>query len=255
MKVYISVDIESVAGITHWDEAEKTHRDYPEFREQMTREAVAAIEGAQSAGAREIWVKDAHDSGRNLITSMLPADIRLIHSWAGHPLCMVQELDESFDAVMMIGYHSAAGSEANSLAHTLSLKPHLIRLNGRITSEFYIHALAGSMLGVPTVFVSGDEGLMDSLRQAIQDVAEGKTIPWERVKKELNLDVPDRTQSSGAKDAQGHFRSPGPGENSRAARSRLPRISVRISTIYSTWPTSIFGTSPETAMNTPSTTK
>ena len=95
---------------------------------------------------------------------MLPANIRLIRSWAGHPLCMVQELDQSFDAVMMIGYHSPAGSEANSLAHTLSLKPHLIRLNGRVTSEFYIHALAGSMLGVPTVFVSGDEGLMDEVK-------------------------------------------------------------------------------------------
>jgi D-amino peptidase len=164
MKVYISVDIEGVAGITHWDEAEKTHADYPEFREQMTREAVAAIEGAQAAGAKEIWVKDAHDSGRNLITSMLPANIRLIRSWAGHPLCMVQELDKSFDAVMMVGYHSAAGSEANSLAHTLSLKPHLIRLNGRTTSEFYIHALAGSMLGVPTIFVSGDEGLMEEVK-------------------------------------------------------------------------------------------
>jgi D-amino peptidase len=164
MKVYISVDIEGVAGITHWDEAERTHRDYPEFREQMTREAIAAIEGAQAAGAKEIWVKDAHDSGRNLITSMLPADIRLIRSWAGHPLCMVQELDQSFDAVMMIGYHAAAGSEANALAHTLSLKPHLIRINGRIASEFYIHALAGSMLGVPTVFVSGDEGLMEEVK-------------------------------------------------------------------------------------------
>lgn len=160
MKVYISVDIEGVAGITHWDEAQKNHADYGEFREQMTREAVAAIEGAEAAGATEIWVKDAHDSGRNLITAMLPGNIRLIRSWAGHPLCMVQELDDSFDAVMMVGYHAAAGSEANALAHTLSLKPHLIRLNGRVASEFYIHALAGSLLGVPTVFVTGDEGLM-----------------------------------------------------------------------------------------------
>lgn len=163
MKAYISVDIEGVAGITHWDEAQKNHADYAEFREQMTREAVAAIEGAEAAGATEIWVKDAHDSGRNLITSMLPGDIRLIRSWAGHPNCMVQELDETFDAVMMVGYHSAAGSEANALAHTLSLKPHLIRLNGRVASEFYIHALAGSRLDVPTVFVSGDEGLMEEV--------------------------------------------------------------------------------------------
>ena len=91
-KVNISVDIEGVAGITHWDEAEKAHPDYPEFREQMTREAVAAIEGAQAAGAKEIWINDAHDSGRNLITSMLPADMHLIRCLAGHPLCMVQEL-------------------------------------------------------------------------------------------------------------------------------------------------------------------
>lgn len=163
MKVFISVDIEGCAGITHWDEAEKNHADYPEFREQMTREAIAAIEGAEAAGATEILVKDAHSSGRNLITSMLPANVRLVRAWQGHPLCMVQELDESFDAVMMIGYHSAAGSEANSLAHTLSLDAAEIRINGHRASEYYVHALASSMLGVPTVFVSGDQGLMEEI--------------------------------------------------------------------------------------------
>ena len=163
MKVYISVDIEGCAGITHWDEADKTHADYPEFREQMTREAIAAIEGAQIAGATDILVKDAHSSGRNLIASMLPGNVRLVRSWQGHPLCMVQELDETFDAVMMIGYHSAAGSEANSLAHTLSLDAAEIRINGHRASEYYVHALASSMLGVPTVFVSGDKGLMDEI--------------------------------------------------------------------------------------------
>jgi D-amino peptidase len=64
VKVYISVDIEGCAGITHWDEAEKKHADYAEFRKQMTREAVAAVEGAIAAGATDIWVKDDHDSGR-----------------------------------------------------------------------------------------------------------------------------------------------------------------------------------------------
>jgi len=91
MKVYISVDIEGCAGITHWDEAGKNHADWQEFREQMTKEAVAAIEGAKIAGATEILVKDAHSSGRNIIASMLPADVRLIRAWQGHPLCMVQD--------------------------------------------------------------------------------------------------------------------------------------------------------------------
>lgn len=166
MKVYISVDIEGCAGITHWDEANKSHADYAEFRDQMTRETVAAIEGAQAAGATDIVVKDAHESGRNLVTAMLPESVRLIRSWAGHPLCMVQELDRTFDAVMMIGYHSPAGSEANSLAHTLSLDAAEIRINGRRASEFTVHALATSMLGVPTVLVTGDQGLMDEVAAA-----------------------------------------------------------------------------------------
>jgi len=159
MKVFISVDIEGCAGITHWDEADRKHPDYAEFREQMTRECVAAIEGAWEAGATDILIKDAHSSGRNLITRMLPENVRLVRAWAGHPLCMVQELDESFAAVMMIGYHSEAGSEANALAHTLSLDAIEIRINGKPASEFTIHAMASSMLGVPTVFVSGDKGL------------------------------------------------------------------------------------------------
>ena len=79
MKIYISVDIEGVAGITHWDEAEKGHADWVEFREIMTGEALAAIDGARAAGATEIWVKDAHDSGRNLIISKLPADVKIIN--------------------------------------------------------------------------------------------------------------------------------------------------------------------------------
>jgi D-amino peptidase len=96
---------------------------------------------------------------------MLPGDVRLVRAWMGHPLCMIQELDESFDAVMMVGYHSAAGSEENSLAHTLSHDAAEIRINGRRASEYLIHALGSSMLGVPTVFVSGDKGLMDEIAE------------------------------------------------------------------------------------------
>jgi D-amino peptidase len=160
MKIYISVDIEGVAGITHWDEAEKGHPDWQEFREIMTREAIAAIEGARAAGATEIWVKDAHDSGRNLITSMLPANVTLIREWSGHPFSMIQEIDGSFAGLVMIGHHASVGSEGNSLAHTLNTRTHMITLNGTPVSEFRLCALAAASLSVPTVFVSGDKALM-----------------------------------------------------------------------------------------------
>jgi D-amino peptidase len=40
MKVYISADIEGTAGITDWEEANKSHAAYGEFREEMTAEVV-----------------------------------------------------------------------------------------------------------------------------------------------------------------------------------------------------------------------
>ena len=96
MKVYISMDIEGITGITHWDEATKNKADYRVFQEQMTDEVVAACEGALNAGATEIFVKDAHDTGRNIITSRLPEEAIMIRGWSGHPFCMLQELDETF---------------------------------------------------------------------------------------------------------------------------------------------------------------
>ena len=105
MNVYISADIEGTAGITHWDEADRNNPAYPEFREAMTREVVAACEGAIAAGATDILIKDAHDSGRNIHVSQLPECARIVRGWSGHPYSMVQELDESFDALVLIGYH------------------------------------------------------------------------------------------------------------------------------------------------------
>ena len=159
MKIYISVDIEGTAGITHWDEARKTHADYAEFREEMTREALAACEGAIAAGAQEIVIKDAHGSGRNILAARLPECARIVRGWSGHPLSMIQELDATFDAVLFIGYHSKAGAETNPLAHTLTTGVASIKLNGTPASEFLLHTYAAALSGVPAAFVSGDQGL------------------------------------------------------------------------------------------------
>ena len=70
--------IEGVAGISNWEEADKTHATYPEFREEMTAEVVAACEGAMAAGASEILIKDAHGTGRNIIAARLPECARLV---------------------------------------------------------------------------------------------------------------------------------------------------------------------------------
>lgn len=175
MKIYISADIEGVTGIAHWDETEKHKTDeYRIFQEQMTEEVLAACQGAINAGATEIWVKDAHDTGRNLLAARLPEEVRLIRGWSGHPFSMVQELDETFDAAIFIGYHSRAGADTNPLAHSMNESFDSIKINDMFASEFLLHAYAAALHAVPVVFVSGDEGVcwdVSAVNERIQTVA------------------------------------------------------------------------------------
>ncbi|MCR8725745.1 M55 family metallopeptidase [Frigidibacter sp. ROC022] len=161
MKVFISADIEGTAGIADWNEAHKEHPDYAEFRAYMTDELVAACEGARAAGATEVVVKDAHSTARNLILSKLPDYVQIVRGWSGHPDLMMFGIDSSFDAALYTGYHNKAGTDTNPLAHTLSGRVSRLLINGEVASEFTLNALCAGRYGVPSVFLSGDQGMCE----------------------------------------------------------------------------------------------
>lgn len=166
MKVYISADIEGITGTTHWNETEKNLPDWVPFAKQMTDEVVAAVNGAIEAGADEIVVKDAHDSARNIDINALPEEVTLIRGWMRDPMSMISGIDESFDALILIGYHNAGGTVTNPLAHTMSAsKLHSIKINDEYASEFLLHTYAAALYDVPVVFVSGDKGLTDDVKK------------------------------------------------------------------------------------------
>ncbi len=165
MKVFISVDIEGITGVTSWSETTLGNSDYSQFAEQMTKETVAACEGAIAMGAKEIFVKDAHDSARNIDITKLPRCAKLSRGWTNTPDSMVAGLDETFDAAIFIGYHSAAGTDGSPLAHTMNLGNNYIKVNGKKASEFVINSYLAADYGVPVVFVSGDEMLCDKAKE------------------------------------------------------------------------------------------
>ncbi len=167
MKIFISADIEGVANITHWNETDKAHyQEYDLCRREMTEEVKAACDGALLAGTTEIMIKDAHDTGRNLLLEELPEIVQVIRGWSGHPFSMVQELNSDFQAAIFIGYHSPAGSAGNPLAHTMShTRIFEVKINGQRASEFLIHGYAAAYYGVPVVLVVGDEALCEHVHQ------------------------------------------------------------------------------------------
>lgn len=168
MKLYMSVDIEGTAGISNWDEADNSKRDYPYFAEEMSREAAAAAAAAVKCGADEVVVRDAHASARNMNPLLFPEECTFIRGWSGHPHSMMDGIDSSYDACMLVGYHSRAGSADNPLSHSFSSSRifHL-SVNDRYVSEYYVNMLTAAYYGVPLIVLCGDEGLCKEAKQDI----------------------------------------------------------------------------------------
>lgn len=159
LKVYISVDMEGIAGVVDSDQTSSSGKDYNLARKWMTEEVNAAIRGSLKTGATEIVVNDSHGSMRNIIASDLIPSAYLI-TGAPKPYSMMQGLDKTFDAVIFIGYHAMAGTVDGVLDHTISGSTIFsIKINGREMAETHINALLAGAYNVPVVLVAGDSAI------------------------------------------------------------------------------------------------
>lgn len=172
MKVFLSADIEGTCGIADWSETERsTPYDYNYFRKQMTCEVVAACEGAMAGGADQVFVRDAHDSARNIETNQIPESAYIMRGWTGDPLSMMSGLDRGeFGAVLFTGYHAWAACGGNPLSHTMNTQNEFVTLNGVRMSEFMMNAYTAGYYGVPVAFLSGDKALCDFAKEMIPGI-------------------------------------------------------------------------------------
>lgn len=172
MKVYLSADIEGTCGICDWSETDRSAAfDYTPYQKQMQREVAAACQGALDAGADLVYVKDAHDSARNLDPMELPEQVRIHRGWSGDPLCMMSGLDrDSYDAVFFTGCHAWASCPGSPLSHTMNQRNDYITINGVLASEFLINAYTAGYFHVPVTFLSGDKALCGFARELIPGI-------------------------------------------------------------------------------------
>lgn len=170
LKVFISVDMEGVCGVIHWEDVSRDGKDYGLFRRLMTLETNAAIEGALAAGATEIVVRDSHGSARNILPDVLHPAAELIRDWSGSPFSMMEGVDESFDAVIFIGYHASANMPDAVLKHTMSGTLYNVTLNGMVMPEAGVNGFIAGQYGVPVVMVAGDKAICDQAGKIFDNI-------------------------------------------------------------------------------------
>ena len=169
VKVYLSVDMEGIAGIATFDQVVRGGHGYPRSQELMTLETNAAISGAFDGGATEVVVNDSHGTMDNLLHELLDPRARLVF---GSPKlqCMAEGLTADCDLALFIGYHAPAGGPG-VLAHTFSSHFTGVRINGRAVSEAEVNALYAASLGVPVGLVTGDDVICEVVRDRIPGAA------------------------------------------------------------------------------------
>lgn len=162
-KVYVSVDMEGISGISGDDQLSTDGAEYGRSRKLMAEDANAAIRGAFAGGASDVLVNDSHGGQRNLLPEDLDPRARLIsHSFK--PYGMMQGLDDTFDAVIFVGYHAKARTPAGLFAHTGSGVVADLEVGGSSVGEGGLNTLLAGWYGVPVVLVSGDDVAVAEVR-------------------------------------------------------------------------------------------
>ncbi|MEM3577526.1 MAG: M55 family metallopeptidase [Candidatus Bathyarchaeia archaeon] len=173
MKVFISADMEGVAGVVHEEHVMRDGKEHERARRLMTQEVNAAIEGALEAGAKTIVVNDSHGTMRNIIPEELHEAAELV-TGSPKPLSMMQGIDETFNAAFFIGYHAMASGFLTIMGHTYHGRVvYNVKVNNKIMGETGINAAVAGYYNVPVVLVTGDEAVT---REAAEILGKVETV-------------------------------------------------------------------------------
>lgn len=157
VRVFISFDMEGVAGIVDWAQCRAPGPAYEEGRRLLLGEVNAAIDGAIAGGATAILCNDSHGTMNNIDPAELHG--RAAYVAGRHkPLYMMEGMDSSVDAVFFVGYHGSISGGSSVLSHTYN--PRVISrvtLNGIECGESGINALVALAHGAPVMLITGDQ--------------------------------------------------------------------------------------------------
>jgi D-amino peptidase len=167
LSVFISVDMEGIAGITTFRQTARGSDDYGWAREVMTEEANAAVAGAFDAGSRRVVVSDSHGDMANMLPHMLDQRADLVQGSPKVPFSMMTGIDEGFTCAVFIGYHAGAGTADAIMAHTYTGFITDLRVNGESWNETHLNAALAGTFGVPVGFVAGDKACCGQAKERL----------------------------------------------------------------------------------------
>ena len=162
MNVYIVIDMEGGAGVTHGSMIRTGHVEWRDRGTRlMTAEANAAIEGAFLGGASSVLVKDGHESGQNSRREDLDPRAELV---TGNSVTvgLMPGLDSTFDKLFLMGFHAKMGTRFAQFDHTISTATiNNLSINNIVVGEIGMYGMLAGLCGVSVALTTGDGPAVD----------------------------------------------------------------------------------------------
>jgi D-amino peptidase len=194
MRVYVSVDIEGVAGVVNNEDTNPGHPEWERARRLMTAEASAVVAGIFDADpSAQVTVADGHAWYRNLVPEELDERATLMR---GKPrvFAMVHGVERGYDQAMLVGVHGRAGAGAAVLSHTFTGALADVQVNGRSLGELGLNAALAGAHGVSVTLVAGDQ----TVEQEAYDLL-GDAVITVRTKESLGFLVAESLHPAAAR--------------------------------------------------------
>ena len=166
VRVLVYHDMEGLAGQDDWRSFLFSHPEkYPDGQKLLAADLNAVIAGLFAGGATQVDVVDAHGSGNpepDVRRDLLDARAKQVFRDKPFDPYVDITAPNAYDAVVAVGMHAKTGSRGFA-SHTITLGMDVL-LNGKSITESEIVGYSWGRVGVPIIFVSGDDRLREDLR-------------------------------------------------------------------------------------------
>src|SRR5690349_20834968 len=165
IRILVYHDMEGLAGQDDWRTFLFSHPEkYPEGQKMLAADLNAVIDGLFAGGATSVDVVDAHGSGNpdpDVRRDLL--DPRAKQVFRDKPFDPYVDITEpnTYDAIVAVAMHAKTGSHGFA-SHTITLGMDML-INDKPITESEIVAYSWGRVGVPLIFVSGDDRLQNDL--------------------------------------------------------------------------------------------
>jgi D-amino peptidase len=170
VRVLVYHDMEGLAGQDDWRTYLFSHPEkYPEGQKMLAADLNAVIDGLFAGGATQVDVVDAHGSGNpepDVRRDLLDQRAKQVFRDKAFDPYVDLTAPNTYDAVVAVAMHAKTGSRGFA-SHTITLGMDVL-LNDKPITESEIVAYSWGRVGVPLIFVSGDDRLENDL----------KIMPW-----------------------------------------------------------------------------